>query len=106
MQQIGPDRSRRRRSAVLHGAIALSLLGVLQPSTFAVIVTTSWRTAVSGSWGDFNRWSGGEAPRNDVSHNYNAIIGVTGPAYVISLTGFNTVDNLTISSANASLQQT
>jgi hypothetical protein len=70
----------------------------------------SWALPVSDSWTSTTAWSNAPVfPNNDTPDAgdfYSAIIGASGGPYTVSLNSDITISNLTLSSADATLQQT
>ena len=81
-------------------------------TTFAAAVTSTWGSAASGVWNVDANWSSVPLPNlyPDNGHGgaatFDAIISPAGPAYTVTLNTDITVQNLTINSANATLNQT
>jgi|GEM_PF-5315713 len=103
--------SRIRRKSVGAFFILASSAALLVPAR-AAIDTSTWASATSGSWNVDANWTnvpvGGGFPNNGNGGvaTYDAVISATGAAYTVTLSTNVTVEDLTISSANATLNQT
>src|SRR4030095_90508 len=72
-------------------------LAMTQPASL------SWAAAVSGNWGVNSNWTPSGFPNNNGPNTFNAFITIAGPAYTVSLDQNITIENLTQSSAAATL---
>ena len=70
----------------------------------ATDIAASWLTATSDNWSVSSRWSGGVVPSNNGSNFYLVTLGVTGTPYTVTTDAPFTVKDLTLSSADATLQ--
>ena len=98
---------RRTASALLASAAALCALPAV-----AADVTSTWSTATTGIWNANGNWTNvpalGGFPNNGNLGiaTYDAIISAIGPAYTVTLNTNITVEDLTLSSANATVNHT
>lgn len=90
----------------IHRLLCASGLAVGLASTSARSqVTATWLAPTSGTWNDPTRWSTGPIfPNNAGGQTYNAIIAVSGSAFNVDLSIPITIQNLTLSSADATLR--
>ncbi len=88
------------------------LATTLLSNAHAADVTATWTNATSGNWNVIGNWTNAPAlggfPNNGSSGvaAYDAVISTTGAAYTITNNTGITVEDLTISSANATLNHT
>jgi hypothetical protein len=94
-----------RRVFALRVAVAVGAACVLSrgPAAWANTEAT-WSAAASGSWTDPTKWSTNPSYPSDST--YDAFLSATGSAYTVTLSSSTGIDNISISSANASLDQT
>src|SRR5262245_42353210 len=89
------------RSKIRAGSAAIFLAAAASQMQAANVVQ-SWGSAVNGTWTDTTKWSGGVVP-NNVPDTHTVTIGVTGAAYTVTLAAPATINDFTLSSANATL---
>ncbi len=86
--------------------------GIQPPILAAAAVTSTWASATSGSWNVDANWTNvpalGGFPNNGNGGvaTYDAVINAVGSAYVITINTSITIENLLLSSANATINQT
>src|SRR4051794_2993614 len=71
--------------------------------------TSTWNTAIDGNWNDPTKWSSNPNFPNNGNGGvatYNAVISATGAAYTVTLGVPITIENLLLSSADATLNPT
>ncbi|MEO7413843.1 MAG: hypothetical protein ABIZ81_10840, partial [Opitutaceae bacterium] len=90
---------------VLSCALLLAFIATSATRLSAAQVGSSWTTATSGNWTDAARWSAG-VPQNGGGNTYDATIIATGFNYTVTLSTSQTINSLTLDSANATLLQT
>ena len=99
----------RRRAA---SALAASAAALCALPAIAADVTSTWSTATSGVWNANGNWINvpalGGFPNNGTGGvaTYDAVISATGSPYTVTLNTNITVEDLTLSSANATLNHT
>ena len=105
-----PDPRRALPRIILQpGIAALVTLGV---AADAATVTSTWKTATSGIWNVDANWNNAPAQGgfpNDGNlgiATYDAVISAAGADYTVTLNTTNTVEHLTLNSANATLTVT
>lgn len=89
-------------------AIAVAAIAAFANAN-AAVVTATWSSATSGAWNVNANWTNAPAlggfPDNGNGGvaTYDAVIDATGPAYTVTLSTTDTVEKLTLNSANATL---
>jgi uncharacterized delta-60 repeat protein len=92
--------------------LAVLAAAVMQNTAHAADVTTTWTNAASGNWNVNGNWTNAPAlggfPNNGNGGvaTYDAVISATGAAYTVTNSTSITAEDLTISSANATLNHT
>src|SRR5436189_4851324 len=94
----------RNRAAALYSAIPL-LAGLHLAG--AADVSATWLPAANGTWNNTANWNSAFFPNNgNGGMTYSALIGATGPAYTVTLNNSVTVNDLSLTSPNATLNLT
>ena len=92
--------------------LAFAGLTLAAAPLFAADVTSTWSAATSGVWNANGNWLNvpalGGFPNNSNGGvaTYDAVISTTGPAYTVTLNTNITVEDLLLSSANATINHT
>lgn len=92
---------RSRRCRAKHAAILAALAGGACGASAQTDVT--WASATSGNWNTASNWSPAQVPNNMGPMLFNARITPTGAAYTVTLDIDPTIENLTLDSADATL---
>ena len=109
MQNHGSHRrSNHARSAALLLSAAISSIGVYRAEATSFVAT--WVNPADGTWTTATNWSTNpNFPNNGLpggADTYDAIIGATGAAYVVTLNSNITINTFTFNAASATLDQT
>jgi hypothetical protein len=93
------------RTVVSAAGFAVACVCTLGTQRGHAQTTATWLNPVNGSWNDPTRWSTNpDFPNNSGPSTFNAVIGATGAAYNVDLNVPITVQNVNISSADATLR--
>jgi hypothetical protein len=100
-----------RNSRALKHLLAVAVVGIggsAVPIAHAGSLTSTWLSETTDSWTNAARWSSNpNYPNNVAGTTYNAVIGAAGgTAYQVNLASDITLNSLTVSSADATLNQT
>jgi hypothetical protein len=94
----------KKNAAVRLAAVAGTALTALCSLGHAQ-TTAMWLNPVSGTWSDATKWSTNpQVPNNVAGSTFNAVISQTGAAHFVDLDLNVAINNLTLSSADATLQ--
>lgn len=85
-------------------SVSAAVLTLGSPSGAEAQTDVSWAAPVSGSWFDSGNWSPTQVPNNDPPDEFNAIIDVTGTAYIVSVdAGDVLISGFTLDSVDATV---
>ena len=106
--QASRRRTKHARSAALLLSAAFSSIGAYRAQ--ATSFSATWANATNGTWNTAANWSTNpNFPNNGspgATDTYDALIGATGAAYVVTLNSNITINSLTLDAASATLNQT
>jgi hypothetical protein len=96
-------RARKGKRAVAVAASS-ALLTILSAGQWSIAGTPAiWSSPVSGAFNDATKWS--TNPNYPSNNTYDAFLNATGNAYTVTLGSATSIENITINSSNATLDQ-